>query len=108
MLERAILHRNLECSVHESRQIEVVKQEMTRMNINILEISKLRWTGMSEFNSDDHYKKKQYQWIYKTERDSKTWKMNLWLPGGRNSKGVWEGHVHTAIFKTDNKQRPIV
>ena len=55
MLERAILHRNLECSVHESRQIEVVKQEMTRMNINILEISKLRWTGMSEFNSDDHY-----------------------------------------------------
>ena len=55
MLERAILHRNLECSVHESRQIEVVKQEMTRMNINILEISKLRWTGMSEFNSDDHH-----------------------------------------------------
>ena len=34
---------------------EMVKQEMTRVNINILRISKLRWTGMGEFNSDDHY-----------------------------------------------------
>ena len=34
---------------------EVVKQEMTRVKINILGISKLRWTGMGEFNSDDHY-----------------------------------------------------
>ena len=36
-------------------KFEVVKQEMARVNIDILEISKLRWTGMSEFNSDDHY-----------------------------------------------------
>ena len=36
-------------------KLEVVKQEMTRMNINILGISKLKWTGMGEFNSDDHY-----------------------------------------------------
>ena len=35
--------------------LEVVKREMARMNINILEISELKWTGMSEFNSDDHY-----------------------------------------------------
>ena len=34
---------------------EVVKQEMTRVNIDILGISELRWTGMGEFNSDDHY-----------------------------------------------------
>ena len=34
---------------------EVVKQEMTRVNINILGITELRWTGMDEFNSDDHY-----------------------------------------------------
>ena len=34
---------------------EVVKQEMIRVNINILGISELRWTGMGEFNSDDHY-----------------------------------------------------
>ena len=36
-------------------KLEVVTQEMARMNINILGISELRWTGMSEFNSDDHY-----------------------------------------------------
>ena len=35
--------------------LEVVKQEMIRVNINILGISKLRWSGMGEFNSDDHY-----------------------------------------------------
>ena len=34
-------------------KLEVVKQEMARVNIDILGISKLRWTGMGEFNSDD-------------------------------------------------------
>ena len=34
---------------------EVVKQEMARVNIDILGISKLKWIGMGEFNSDDHY-----------------------------------------------------
>ena len=36
-------------------KLEVVKQEMTRVNIDILGISELRWTGMDEFNSDYHY-----------------------------------------------------
>ena len=36
-------------------KLEVVKKEMTRVNINILGISKLKWTGMGEYNSDDHY-----------------------------------------------------
>ena len=36
-------------------KLEVVKQEMTRVNIDILGISELRWTEMGEFNSDDHY-----------------------------------------------------
>ena len=36
-------------------KVEVVKQEMARVNINILGINELRWTGMGEFNSDDHY-----------------------------------------------------
>ena len=36
-------------------KLEVVKQEMARVNINILGISKLKWTGMDEFNSDDYY-----------------------------------------------------
>ena len=35
-------------------KLEVVKQEMARVNIDILEISKLKLTGMGEFNSDDH------------------------------------------------------
>ena len=36
-------------------KLEVVNQEMARVNIDILGISKLKWTGMAEFNSDDHY-----------------------------------------------------
>ena len=35
-------------------KLELVKQEMARVNINILGISELKWTGMSEFNLDDH------------------------------------------------------
>ena len=36
-------------------KLKVVKQVMTRVNIDILGISELKWTGMDEFNSDDHY-----------------------------------------------------
>ena len=35
-------------------KLEVVKQDMTRVNVNIVGISELKWTGMGEFNSDDH------------------------------------------------------
>ena len=49
------MHRNLECQVHESGKLEVVKQEMARMNVYILGISEVKWTGMGEFKSDDHY-----------------------------------------------------
>ena len=41
-------------SMHQGK-LEVVKQEMARVNIDILGISELKWTGMGEFNSDDHY-----------------------------------------------------
>ena len=40
-------------SMNQSK-LEVVKQEMARVNIDVLGISELKWTGMSEFNSDDH------------------------------------------------------
>ena len=50
---KKILHRNVRSMNH--GKIEVVKQEMARMNVNILGISKLKWTGIGEFNSDDHY-----------------------------------------------------
>ena len=36
-------------------KLEVVKQEMARVNVDILGMSKLKWPGMGEFNSDDHY-----------------------------------------------------
>ena len=36
-------------------KLEVVKQEMVKVNIDILGISELKWTGLGEFNSDDHY-----------------------------------------------------
>ena len=36
-------------------KLEVVKQEIARVNVDMLRISKLKWTGMGEFNSDDHY-----------------------------------------------------
>ena len=36
-------------------KLEVVKKEMVRVNIDILGISELKWTGMGKFNSDDHY-----------------------------------------------------
>ena len=36
-------------------KLEVVKQEMARVNVDILGISGLKWTGLGEFNSDDHY-----------------------------------------------------
>ena len=44
-------------------KLEMVKQKMARVNVDILEISKLKWTGMGEFNSDDHY-------IYYCEQES--------------------------------------
>ena len=36
-------------------KLEVVKLDVARVNVDILEISELKWTGMGEFNSDDHY-----------------------------------------------------
>ena len=49
------MHRKLECQVHESSKLEVVKQEMARVNVDILGISELKWTGMGEFDSGDSY-----------------------------------------------------
>ena len=43
------------CQVHDQGKLEVVKQEIARVNVDILGISKLKWTGIGEFTSDDHY-----------------------------------------------------
>ena len=50
MLYRAVLHHNMN-----QGKLEVLKQEMAKVNIDILEISELKWTGMGDFNSDDPY-----------------------------------------------------
>ena len=55
MLQGTKLHSNLECEVYEQGILEAVKQDMTRVKIDILGISEQKWTGMGEFNSDDHY-----------------------------------------------------
>ena len=55
MLLRAILHRTWNVRSMDQGNLEVVKQEMARVNTEILGISKLKWTGMGEFNSDDHH-----------------------------------------------------
>ena len=41
--------------MNQQGKLEVIKQEMARVNIDILGINEIRWTGMGEFNSDDHY-----------------------------------------------------
>ena len=49
------MHRNLECQVHESRQIGSGQIRDGKSELDILGISELKWTGMGAFNSDDHY-----------------------------------------------------
>ena len=52
---RTILHRNLKCQVNESRQIGSGQTRDSKSECNILGISELKWTGMGEFISHDHY-----------------------------------------------------
>ena len=49
------MHKNLDVRPMNQGKLEVVKQEVARVNIDILGNSELRWTGRGEFNSDDHY-----------------------------------------------------
>ena len=49
------MQRNLDVRSMNQGKLGVVKQEIARVNIDILVISELKWTGMGKFNSDDHY-----------------------------------------------------
>ena len=62
-------------------KLEVVKQDMARVNVDILGISKLKWTGMGEFNSDDHY-------IYYCGQESLR----------RNGVASWSTRVRNAVL----------
>ena len=55
MLQRTLLIGTWNVRSMNQSKLEVVKQEMVRLNINMLGISELKWTGKGEFNSDDHY-----------------------------------------------------
>ena len=55
MLKRTICIGTWNIRCMNQGKLEVVKQEMARVNVDILGISDLKWTGMAEFNSDDHY-----------------------------------------------------
>ena len=93
-------------------KLEVVKQEMARVNIDILGIRELKWTGMAEFNSDDHY-------IYYCGQESLTnygWRfMTLYrrqgsrpYPRKRNSKrqnGCLRRPYNSCEKKRSKKQR---
>ena len=50
------------------------------------------------------------EFIYKEEIDSQAWKTNLWLPEGKGRDkgklGVWDYHIHTTIYKTENQSGP--
>ena len=58
---------------------EVVKQEMARVNVNILRISKLKWTGMSEFNSDDYCGQESLRRNGVAIIDNKSPKCSTWM-----------------------------
>ena len=85
------------------------------MDLETVILSKVSQTG--EILYDNPYicnlkRNDKNQLIYKTEIDSQTQRMSLRLlgrrMGRRDSWGVWDGHVHTVIFKMDNQQSPTV
>ena len=79
-------------------KLEVVKQEMARVNVDILGISQLRWTGMGEFNSDDHY---IYYCGQESLRRNGVATPPSHLPGHRRAPGCTSitSHIHNwALF----------
>ena len=69
---------------------DVVKQEMTKLNIDILGVCERKWTGMSEFNSDDHYVGPPW-WLSSKESACNAGDTGL-IPGSGRSSGVGNGN----------------
>ena len=91
-------------------KLEVVKQEMARVNINILGISELKWTGMEEFNSDDHY-------IYYCGQESlringvaiivnKSPKCSTWMQSQKRQNGLSSFPRHTIQYHLNSSLCP--
>ena len=73
-------------------KLEVVKQEIARMNVNILRISKLKWTGMGEFNSDVHYLYYCGQQSFRRNgvaiMVNKSLKYSIWMPSQKQQNDL--------------------
>ena len=91
-------------------KLEVVKQEMARVNVDILGISNLKWTGMGEFNSDDHY-------IYTVGRNpleewsshysqQKSPKCNTWMQSQKRQNDLCSFPRQTIQYHSNPSLRP--
>ena len=91
-------------------KLEVVKQEMARVNVDILGISKLKWTGMGEFNSDDHY-------IYYCEQESlrrngvaitvnKSPKCSIWMQSQKPQNDISSFPRQTILYHSNPSLGP--
>ena len=75
-------------------KFEVVKQEMARINVNILGISELRWTGMGEFNSEDHYiyycgqESLRKKWSSHHSQQN-SWKCSTWMQSQKRENDLY-------------------
>ena len=81
-------------------RLEVVKQEMAKVNVNILGISDLKWTGMGEFNSDDHYI--YYCGQESLRRNGVATRVQPWLDPGLSE--VWTASVTERERETDKER----
>ena len=91
-------------------KLEVVKQEMARVNVDILGISKLKWTGVGEFNSDDYY-------IYYYGQESlrrngvammvnKSLKCSTWMQSQKRQKDLCSFPRQTIQYHSNPSLRP--
>ena len=92
------------CNVRSKNQgkLKVVKQEMGRVSIDILQISELKWTGMGEFNSDDHYIYYCGQESLKINRvalivKKKKKKCSTWVQSQRQQKSLFVSKANLSI-----------
>ena len=91
-------------------KLEVVEQEMARVNVNILGISELKWIGMGEFNSDDHYI--YYCWQESLRRNgvaiifNKSPKCSTWMQSQKQQNDLWSFSRQTIQYHNNPRLCP--
>ena len=92
-------------------KLEVIKQEMARLNVDILGISKLKWTGMGEFNSDDHYiyycgqESLRRKWSSHHSKQ-KSPKCRTWMQSQKRQNDLCSFSRHTIQYHINPSLRP--